>query len=235
VGINSTVENAEELYNQYITGDYIINPMGETLPGKGFDVKLKPEVNLMFSIKKLRSQLKNLSGTSKSETENKIDDLTSRRQLPIFRCNIDNQDLLIIPVMGKGLWGPIWGYISIESDYNTIYGVIFDHKGETPGLGADINASWFEEPFKGKKLFDAKGEFIGINVYKGGKGAAELAGDADHGVDAISGGTITSVGLQDMIKDCLEAYAPYFKSRQKEALQPETVPEESLTTGDETE
>ena len=87
---------------------------------------------------------------------------------------------------------------------NTIYGVNFDHKGETPGLGAEINTSAFESQFHGKKIFDNNDSFVSVRVVKGG------ASDDDiHGVDAISGGTITSNGLQDMINDCLEKYKTY--------------------------
>ena len=60
----------------------------------------------------------------------------------------------VIPVRGKGLWGPVWGYISLESDMNTIYGVSFGHKGETPGLGAEIETTEFQQQFIGKKIFD---------------------------------------------------------------------------------
>ncbi|MBF8247926.1 MAG: nqrC, partial [Bacteroidetes bacterium] len=86
------------------------------------------------------------------------------------------------PVEGKGLWGPVWGYISLRSDMNTIYGATFDHKGETPGLGAEINATPFESMFIGKKLFEAD-KFVSIGVLKGGARDDDL-----HNVDAISGG-----------------------------------------------
>jgi len=124
--------------------------------------------------------------------------------LPVFTASSeDGKDVIILPVEGKGLWGPIWGYVSLESDLNTIFGVTFDHKGETPGLGAEINTSDFEGMFRGKKLFD-NGDFVSVMVHKGG------AEDGDvHGVDAISGGTITSNGLQNMLRDCLEKYNAY--------------------------
>ncbi|MFC2087108.1 NADH:ubiquinone reductase (Na(+)-transporting) subunit C, partial [Bacteroidota bacterium] len=116
----------------------------------------------------------------------------------------------IIPLRGKGLWGPIWGYVSLEDDYNTVYGAVFDHKTETPGLGAEINTTWFQKPFKGKNIFNQSGEFVGINIYKGGSGAAANAGDLKHGVDGISGGTITSKGVEAMIHDNLNLYTAYF-------------------------
>jgi Na+-transporting NADH:ubiquinone oxidoreductase subunit C len=126
------------------------------------------------------------------------------QNLPLFIASLEgDRELIIIPLEGKGLWGPIYGYISLEADMSTIYGVTFDHKGETPGLGAEINTSWFEDMFTGKKIFESD-RFVSVKVVKGG--APE--GD-NHGVDAVSGGTITSVGLQDMLYDCLIKYKEY--------------------------
>ncbi len=125
--------------------------------------------------------------------------------LPVFRATSENGDtLIILPVEGKGLWGPIFGYVSLKSDLNTIYGVTFDHKGETPGLGAEINTTAFERMFRGKQLFE-KGNFVSIEVQKGGADPNDI-----HGVDAISGGTITSKGLQAMLFDCIRKYNDYF-------------------------
>jgi Na+-transporting NADH:ubiquinone oxidoreductase subunit C len=86
---------------------------------------------------------------------------------------------------------------------NTIYGVTFDHKGETPGLGAEINTTKFESMFTDKKLFE-NGKFVSIQVHKGGADPSDI-----HGVDAISGGTITSKGLEKMLLDCLKKYDDY--------------------------
>lgn len=116
---------------------------------------------------------------------------------------------------GKGLWGPIWGYVSFRKEehevagmphFNTIYGVMFDHKGETPGLGAEINQPFFMNPFRGKQIFDEKGVFVSVEVVKGVADPASL-----HQVDGISGGTITSKALQAMIDSCLVSYQSYFK------------------------
>lgn len=214
VGIESTVDNAEGFYDEYITEDFIVNSSGEKIEGKkGFNIKLKPEVDLMFELKKLRSGLKKLVGAEKGEAEARIAEIQNERNLPVYTCRKGDSEYAIIPVRGKGLWGPLWGYVSLNKDYNTIFGVVFDHKGETPGLGSDINKDWFQDPFKGKKLFDKNGSFKGITVYKGGKGSAANAGDLIHGVDAISGGTITSKGLEDMLFDCLSAYEPYLKKQ----------------------
>lgn len=129
------------------------------------------------------------------------------RLYPVFVYTSGKGDKkYIVPVRGKGLWGPIWGYISFDPDLNTIYGTIFDHQGETPGLGAEINTDWFESSFKGKKIFDESGEFVSVDVVKGGTPDSNV-----HGVDAISGGTITSKGLANMLDDYLAGYVNYFK------------------------
>ena len=89
---------------------------------------------------------------------------------------------------------------------NTIFGATFDHKTETPGLGAEINQSWFEEPFVGDKILDDAGAFVSVKVVKGGADAGDM-----HGVDAITGGTITSNGVSSMLENTLKVYVPYFK------------------------
>ena len=112
----------------------------------------------------------------------------------------------VVPVRGKGLWGPIWGYVALEEDLNTISGAVFDHKAETPGLGSDINKDWFQEPFAGKTIFNEAGEFVSVEVVKGGADPSNI-----HQVDAIAGGTITSKALEEMIIDCMTGYVAHFK------------------------
>jgi Na+-transporting NADH:ubiquinone oxidoreductase subunit C len=132
----------------------------------------------------------------------------SERDLPIFvYTSSDSTEKFILPVRGTGLWGPIWGYISFQEDLNSVYGAIFAHEKETPGLGAEIDQSWFSDQFIDKKIFDERGDFISIRVAKGGADPND-----EHAVDAISGGTITSVALQEMIENCLANYEVYFKS-----------------------
>ncbi|MFA5670306.1 MAG: NADH:ubiquinone reductase (Na(+)-transporting) subunit C [Balneolaceae bacterium] len=126
------------------------------------------------------------------------------RDAPLYIAEKDGQTYYIIPLRGTGLWGPIWGYIALEGDLDTIYGAVFDHQGETPGLGAEIKEASFGEQFIGKKVLDATGDLYGINILKGGA-------SNEHEVDGISGGTITSVGVEDMIKDCLKSYIPFLK------------------------
>jgi len=128
------------------------------------------------------------------------------RAYPLYVCEKDGNQYLVMPMVGKGLWGPIWGFIALEDDNNTVFGASFNHKIETPGLGAEINTADFQDQFSGQKLFDATGKFISIEVMKGG--APE---GFEHGVDAITGGTITSNGVTAMIKQTLKVYQPYLQ------------------------
>ena len=126
-------------------------------------------------------------------------------EYPVFENKTTGE--IVFPVIGKGLWNDIWGYVALESDLSTIKGVIFDHAGETPGLGAEIATPKYQAQFPGKTIYEG-GEFVGIEIVKGG--APE--GDA-HSVDAVTGGTKTSEGLENMIKDCLGCYDAFIKAR----------------------
>lgn len=145
------------------------------------------------------------------EMANELKKPVDQQILPIFVATLDNGDsAYIVPLRGKGLWGAIWGYMSFKPDFNTVEGCIFDHKSETPGLGAEINMEWFQKPFLGKTIFNESKEFVSIQIHKGG-----AKPDDPHGVDAISGGTITSKGVEKMILDNLSGYIAYFKKQKK--------------------
>ncbi|MCK9255174.1 MAG: NADH:ubiquinone reductase (Na(+)-transporting) subunit C [Bacteroidales bacterium] len=121
--------------------------------------------------------------------------------LPVFVAKTDDGNTQYIFAMsGKGLWGVIWGYVALKEDFTTIYGAYFDHASETPGLGAEIATKTYQNQFKDKVIFNENGDFVSIKVIKGG------AGDNPSAVDAVSGGTITSNGLSDMLNTCLSAY-----------------------------
>jgi Na+-transporting NADH:ubiquinone oxidoreductase subunit C len=130
------------------------------------------------------------------------------RNLPLYIFSGENGNVsYIIPLRGVGLWGPIWGYIAIQDDFNTVYGAFFDHKGETPGLGAEITEIPFQEQFKGKMIYNSSNEFASINVMKS---TTKSDIDDSNRVDGVSGGTITSNGVDEMIKNCVEPYLTYF-------------------------
>ena len=103
---------------------------------------------------------------------------------------------------GKGLWGPIWGYAVISEDGQTLKGISLDHKSETPGLGAKITEEAFLKSFKGKKLYDKDDIFVSVRVLKAGT-ASEIA--EENRVDAISGATLTSKGVEEMMQSSIRS------------------------------
>ena len=126
------------------------------------------------------------------------------QQLPLYVLK-DNKTIYIIPVQGKGLWGPIGGYVALDSDGNIVVGAAFSHKSETPGLGAEITTEKFQSQFKGKTIFDEEQQFVSVAVAKGGAERNNL--NPEHTVDAISGATITSKGVDAMLRKSLQPYA----------------------------
>lgn len=130
----------------------------------------------------------------------------AENRLHVFECKVDGATKYILPIYGAGLWGPIWGYVALNDDKDTVYGVYFNHAGETPGLGAEITTPKFQAPFVGKKVLE-NGE-VGLSVVKNGKVAKP-----DYEVDGISGGTITSQGVDAMLKDCLKLYKPFLSNK----------------------
>lgn len=133
---------------------------------------------------------------------------TEANAYPVFVATIDGQTKYIMALHGAGLWGPLWGYISVNSDKNTVFGTDFSHQGETPGLGAEITKPAFSTQFAGKQLFK-DGSFKSIAVVKKGKSAA----GQDY-VDGISGGTITSQGVSNMLFDSLKEYEKFLTSKE---------------------
>ena len=185
--------NAMSLFNKYVKEEIVINQNGDVVEsytdgkmqdGKAFKIDMKKELY------------------KKSQGE--------PYELPLYVIEEGGKKLFIIPLRGVGLWGPIWGNMALSDDFNTVIGVTFDHKGETPGLGSEIIADFFTNQFIGKKIFNDQNEFMSIMIVKGG--AHKLPENQRiHGVDAITGGTITSNGVNDMIKDILECYLPYLQ------------------------
>lgn len=169
-------DEAAEVYQDYILEELVVSE-GSLVQGvDAFNVDMAKEIRL----------------------EN------DERNAPLYVAEKDGKTYYVIPLRGAGLWGPIWGYLSLEEDLNTVYGAVFDHKAETPGLGAEIKYPIFTDQFKGKKILDDQGNFLGIDVRKGGS-------TTDYEVDGISGGTITSDGVEVMILDCLKSYFPFLK------------------------
>lgn len=185
IGIHCTREEAVELFPKYVYSIEVLDYEGKHLKNSdGFKIDLKQEY-------------------SKPQKD---------RLYPAYRTKVDNKEICVFPVYGKGLWGPIWGYVALEDDYNTIFNVVFDHQSETPGLGAEITTDQFQKQFVGKKIFDQMNNFVSILVNKPGKGDPTNP----HQVDGISGSTLTSKGLEDMLKNSLQPYVHCFTEMQKQ-------------------
>ncbi|MDR0725797.1 MAG: NADH:ubiquinone reductase (Na(+)-transporting) subunit C [Prevotellaceae bacterium] len=166
----------ENEYAKYIVEAFLVNANGIKTDGDAFNVDLKAELK-------------------KPEKE---------RLLPVFVCNNNGNRQYIFPVRGAGLWGAIWGYISLNDDFNTVYGAVFDHAGETPGLGAEIAGAEFQKQFSGKKIY-RNGKFVAVDVIKNGSATPD-----DYNVDGITGGTLTSKAVGKMLLDCLSNYKKFF-------------------------
>ena len=180
IGVEATTENAQEEYGKYIKEELVLNSEGKVVGKEAFGIKVAEQVKLP----------------------------AEERKLPVFVAELENGSTkYIIPMYGAGLWGPIWGYISLDDNGSTIYGAYFAHQGETPGLGAEIDKPAFSNQFKGKKFFIG-GEFKSITVEKVGQ---KPLNGADY-VDAITGGTITSQGVSAMIDNSFAPYKTYLKS-----------------------
>jgi Na+-transporting NADH:ubiquinone oxidoreductase subunit C len=190
VKIEATPENAKQKFDQYIVDQKLLNSEGKVVEGTD---KSAFDIDVVKQYKTLPQE---------------------ERQYPLFIFEEGGQRKYIVPLAGKGLWGPIWGYVAFEGDMNTVYGSTFDHKTETPGLGAEIKETWFQDRFVGKTIFDKSGEYVSIEVVKGG---TDVKGE-DHRVDGISGGTITSKGVGEMMERTLNVYVPYFKGNQEANL-----------------
>ena len=174
IGIGVSRDKAEEDYYIYIKEEFVLNHLGEKKEElSALDVNLAKEVK-----KKINNQ-----------------------SLPVYIGEKNGAKKYIIPLRGKGLWGPIWGFIALNDDLNTVFGSSFNHKKETPGLGAEINRDFFSNQFKNKLIYE--NELVKFEVKKNGKGGP-------YEVDGISGGTITSNGVTDMIQERLVRYLPYF-------------------------
>ncbi len=179
--IDTKDADIKALYKEYVTADPILSVNGtvESEEG-GFNVPVKEEL-------------------AKKADQNP--------ELPLYICKVNGEIKYVMPLYGKGLWDDIWGYVALNADKQTVYGAYFSHKGETPGLGAEIATPGFQQQFEGKYLM--KGNAIALSVAKSGK-----VQDPNYEVDGISGGTITSKAVDSMIKECLGLYHDFLTKKQ---------------------
>ncbi len=132
-----------------------------------------------------------------------------KEYLPLYNETINN--VLILPISGKGLWSSLYGYFAIDANnYSTVKGITFYAHGETPGLGAEISKKWFQNNFIGKEIYSINNNLKSITVIKG-----KASIDNKYQVDGISGATITSNGVTTLLKRDLERYQPYFINKRK--------------------
>ena len=188
MGVDSDRSNATETFNQYIKTQYVIEGEKVTEDKEAYLINIKKEL------------------------DNAKQGLVQK--LPLFVGEKDGKKLYIVPVRGNGLWDAIWGYIAINDDLKSINGVFFDHKGETPGLGANITESFFKDDFKGEMLFDAEGNYKSVEISKS-NGDPNNEDKTDNQVDAISGATITGTGVGAMLNSGIKLYLPYFETLKK--------------------
>ena len=180
IKVEATRANAQEMFDTYVVESKIIS--GKDISAAAFDVDIQKE----FRDKNLK---------------------LSDRNYPLYICEKNGSRYYVIPVVGTGLWGPIWGFVALESDYKTIYGATFDHKGETPGLGAEIKQGFYSDQYAGEMIADTSGTFLPIVVVKDGSGKG-----MNSKVDGITGGTITSKGVEEMTTRTLAVYVNYFNA-----------------------
>lgn len=179
IKVDASRDNAKELYAQYIKKSVVLNAQGKVITGaEAFNVDVKKE----FRDKTLAE---------------------SDRSYPLFVAEVEGKTYMVIPMVGKGLWGAIWGFVGLQADYTTIFGASFDHKTETPGLGAEIKTPFFEDQFPGKEI-----NYDGDMLFEVTKGAGSSS--TNYQVDGITGGTITSKGVEEMLIRTFGIYQSYF-------------------------
>jgi Na+-transporting NADH:ubiquinone oxidoreductase subunit C len=191
-----TAKNTLSLYDSYIIQEITLNNKGDVL--NVFDVKTGTFTEgsglRAFEID-IKEQLENLQKGKDA-------------QLPVFVYQNNHQKKYVIPLRGIGLWGAIWGNLALSEDLQRIQGAVFDHKGETPGLGAEITNTTFSAQFQEKMIFEKAENIQPFRIVKGGISTLSETERA-HAVDALSGATITSEGVQKMINNFIEYYKPW--------------------------
>ena len=136
--------------------------------------------------------------------------------LYILKDQKEQAQAYLIPILGNGLWGKLYGYLALEKDLNTIRGITFYKTKETPGLGKEIEKAYYQAKFKEKKILDAMGKFVSISVIKGKAADRYELPKLSHYVDGISGSTITCDGVTEMLRKDLLFYQAYFSKHRHE-------------------
>lgn len=183
--IESTLDISPDLFKKYIIDSYLVDENGKKIDREKIDLKI--EMKKYFEAKKF----------------------------PVFVLKNDKGEVkYIFPLIGRGLWDEIWGYMALNDDFNSVSGVVYDHKAETPGLGDGIVQDFYTSRYIGKKLFDQKGQFKSIITVKEGSTKDEFM------VDAITGSTKTCKGVEKMILDCMSKYSKFVELNKKPIVSP---------------
>jgi|GEM_PF-13254 len=224
-----TREEAGELFNKFITRRITINYKGEIVSDKTAEDAIDPLDKLdAFNInirKEYSRYVKPIMNKHKGDAAKIEEALAASEDIhfPIFVCENNGETYYVLSASGKGLWDDVWGYIGLKSDVTTINGSVFDHKGETPGLGSIIAETRFEERFIGKTIAE-NGEYAPIEVLKPGRKLNE------HQVDGLSGATFTGVGVGEMLERNLRVYYNFFKNSPDFASASSSVTEEGTAS-----
>ncbi len=170
---------------------------------------LKPtqDANVLRDTKKQILTSLNIVGLSGETIDKKYDETIteelSEKAGKVYVATVDGATKYVLPVKGRGLWGGLWGYISIDEDKQHVFGTYFDHESETAGLGARIKERWFQEQFNGKPLFADNPQQVALTVVKKGASKSETE------IDGVTGATLTSNGVAGMVTQGLQAYIDF--------------------------
>ncbi len=204
-------KDAGKMFNEFIKRRVTINYNGEIVSDKTAEDAIDPTDKLdAFNInlrKEYSRYVKPIMNTYKGD-DAKIQEAlgnSSDIHFPIFICEHNGSKYYVVAASGKGLWDDVWGYLCLKLEGMKIHGSVFDHKGETPGLGSKITEDWFQDQFV-EKTIEENGEYAPIKVKKPGNELNE------HQVDGISGATFTGVGVEEMLKRNLNVYYRFFKN-----------------------
>jgi len=204
-------DEAGTIFKDFVKRRITINYKGEILSDKNATDAIDPQDKLdAFNIdlrKEYSRFVKPIMSKNKGNDAAMKEALSSSEDIhfPIFVCENNGETFYVLSASGKGLWDDIWGYIGLSSDFTTINGTVFDHKGETAGLGSKINEAYWEDQFVGKIIAE-NGEFVPLEVKKPGNDLNK------HQVDGISGATFTGVGVDEMLSRSMEVYYDFFKN-----------------------
>lgn len=179
--VDDSKEKAIATYNEVITDAFLVDEAGNIVEGSnGIDEK-SPAFTM---------ELKSMGRDGK---------------MPVFVANVEGATKYVIGLYGQGLWGPVWGYVSLDEDKTTVHGIDFSHASETPGLGAKITEEDFRGQFPQKKIFNEQGNYTSVAVIKPG---AHVPAGQDY-VDGISGSTLTCKGVHNMLFDSIKKYEQF--------------------------